>query len=344
MAIFSRTIAIHSTSCALACAALCACIVAHAADGIQFQGVIDSFAGSIKRSSDVRRLAAVGSGGMVTPWWGIHGSEDLGSGVKAVFQLEQFSQPDTGRAGRNPTDPGGFSRSGWVGLSGAFGQLSLGRHTSAYFVSMQMVNPFVASVMFSPLVVQSYMPAFNNTVIGDTVWSNVIQYAAPDVHGLGTTLVLATGEAEGASTIGRAGIHLRYRRGALNAVLSGQRLRPTAAAPDGQRAWLAGAAFDAGWAKLYAAAQTTHDDNSADARTWQLGAAVPAGGNGAILAAWARTTGANVAGRIGMHDTAALGYDYTLSRRTDVYAIYLYDHAAGRPRGNSCGVGIRHAF
>ena len=29
---------------------------------------------------------------------------------------------------------------------------------------------------------------------------------------------------------------------------------------------------------------------------------------------------------------------------TDVYATYLYDHVAGRVKGNSVAVGIRHLF
>lgn len=103
---------------------------ATAADGIQLYGVIDSFAGSTKRSDNIARLTVVGSGGMTTPFWGLRGNEDLGDGTKAMFQLEQFFQPDNGRAGRNPADPAGFSRSGWVGLSGRFGQLTVGRHTS----------------------------------------------------------------------------------------------------------------------------------------------------------------------------------------------------------------------
>jgi predicted porin len=330
----------------IACALLGAGWQAHAADGIQLYGLIDSFAASIKRSDGIRRLSAVGSGGMTTPFWGLRGSEDLGGGVKAVFQLEQFFQPDNGRAGRNPADPSGFSRSGWIGLAGRFGQLSVGRHTSQYFVSMQMVNPFVASVNFSPLVVQSYMPAFGGTVIGDTVWSNAIQYAAPEVRGLSTVLVYAPGEVAGRPGVYNAGIHLRYRRTALHAVLSAQRVRTAAVAPSsGQQAYLAGLAYDSGRAKWHAALQATENDGTrVRSRTWQLGSALPAGPAGTILAAWSRTRVDNPAIATDAHDTAALGYDHNLSRRTDLYLIYLYDHVARRTGGNSLALGMRHAF
>jgi predicted porin len=309
-------------------------------------GLIGSYVGSIKRSDNVDRTTVVGSGGLTTSWWGVRGTEDLGDGMKAVFQLEQFFQPDTGGAGRSAADPSGFSRSAWVGLAGRFGQVTLGRHTSPYYVSMQMVNPFGASVVFSPLVVQSYVAAFGNTVIGDTVWNNAIQYVAPVVDGLATTIIYAPGEVAGKGGVANAGIHLRYVRDRLSAVVSAQRVRTAALAPStGQNAYLAGVAYDAGWARLYASAQAT--DNAVTdikSRTWQLGTSVPVTKGGSILASWARTTVDNPAAHVGAHDTAALGYDHYLSRRTDVYATYLYDHIDGRVKGNSVALGIRHLF
>lgn len=339
---------------AFACASITAAVLcagaapASAADGIQIYGLIGSYAGSIKRSDDVPRTTVVGSGGLTTSWWGIRGSEDLGDGTRVLFQLEQFFQPDTGGAGRSANDPGGFSRSGWVGFSGRYGQLTVGRHTSPYYISMQQVNPFGASVVFSPLVVQSYVGAFSNTVIGDTVWNNVVQYVAPTVGGLSTTIVYAPGEVAGRDGVNNAGVHFRYARGKLNAVFSAQRVRTAAVAPStGQKAYLAGVAYDAGWAKLYASAQATDNAvTSLTSRTWQLGAAVPVtpAPGGSVLLSWARTTVDNPALRVGDHDTVGLGYDHYLSRRTDVYATYLYDHIDGRAKGNSYALGIRHLF
>lgn len=329
----------------LSIAGLGATFDAHA-DGVQLYGLVGSYAGSIKRSDNVDRNTVVGSGGLTTSWWGIRGSEDLGGGTRAVFQLEQFFQPDTGGAGRSAADPGGFSRSAWVGLAGAYGQLTFGRHTSPYYVSMQMVNPFGSSVVFSPLVVQSYVAAFSNTVIGDTVWNNVIQYVAPTVGGLSTTIVYAPGEVAGNSNVNNAGIHFRYVKDKFAAVLSAQRVRTAAVAPStGQEAYLAGVSYDAGWAKLYASAQAT-DNAGTDitSRTWQLGTSVPVTKGGSILASWARTTVDNPKLVVGDHNTAALGYDHYLSKRTDVYLTYLYDHIDGRVKGNSYAVGIRHLF
>lgn len=341
-----QTAAGRICACALGVAILGGAAPARAADGITLYGLIGSYAGSIKRSDAIERTTVVGSGGLTTSWWGIRGSEDLGNGVKGIFQLEQFFQPDTGGAGRSATDPGGFSRSGWVGLSGAFGQVTVGRHTSPYYVSMQMVNPFGASVVFSPLVVQSYVGAFSNTVIGDTVWNNVVQYIAPTTGGLTAIVNVAPGEVAGNNNVNNASVHLRYVHGALTAVLSAQRVRTAAIAPStGQQAYLTGVAYDAGFAKLYASYQAT-DNAGTDitSRTWQLGTAVPVTKTGSILASWAHTGVNNPKLAVGGHDTAGLGYDYYLSRRTDIYATYLYDHIDGKVKGNSYAVGLRHTF
>jgi predicted porin len=42
--------------------------------------------------------------------------------------------------------------------------------------------------------------------------------------------------------------------------------------------------------------------------------------------------------------TATLGYDYNVSKRTDVYAMYMNDRITSKTTGNSVGVGVRHRF
>jgi hypothetical protein len=42
--------------------------------------------------------------------------------------------------------------------------------------------------------------------------------------------------------------------------------------------------------------------------------------------------------------TAALGYDHALSKRTDIYAVYLYDKLSTSGSGKGYTAGIRHAF
>lgn len=65
------------------------------------------------------------SAGDLPSRWGLRGSEDLGGGLKAVFTLESGFAPGTGTSLQNGRL---FGRQSFVGFSGAWGQLTLGRH------------------------------------------------------------------------------------------------------------------------------------------------------------------------------------------------------------------------
>lgn len=68
------------------------------------------------------------SGGMNTSRWGLRGTEDLGGGLKAVFNLEAEVGMDTGAAGSAY-----WGRQANVGLQGDFGRVVAGRsYTTAY--------------------------------------------------------------------------------------------------------------------------------------------------------------------------------------------------------------------
>lgn len=71
---------------------------------------------------------SVDSGTISGSRWGLSGSEDLGGGLKANFNLEQGFGADNGLA------PAGqaFSRQSWVGFSGAFGEFRMGKPWTAY--------------------------------------------------------------------------------------------------------------------------------------------------------------------------------------------------------------------
>src|SRR5690606_38043224 len=72
---------------------------------------------------------------------GFKGSEDLGGGLKAIFQLESSLEFDERGEGRN-----WMNRDSWVGLAGAFGSLTVGNHQSAYVRSTRMLDPFADTI------------------------------------------------------------------------------------------------------------------------------------------------------------------------------------------------------
>lgn len=73
------------------------------------------------RGSSVRRMdAAIAQPDL----WGLRGTEDLGGGLRASFDLENGFLADTGSPISSERF---FNRASWVGLDGAFGAVRLGR-------------------------------------------------------------------------------------------------------------------------------------------------------------------------------------------------------------------------
>lgn len=76
------------------------------------------------------------SGGMNTSRWGLRGTEDLGSGLKAVMQLEGGIKTDTGEFDSTGVI---FNRQANVGLEGSFGRTVAGR---MYSTTYDFILPF----------------------------------------------------------------------------------------------------------------------------------------------------------------------------------------------------------
>jgi predicted porin len=77
--------------------------------------------------------------GTATSYFGIRGSEDLGNGVKAIFDLQGGFSPTTGASRQ-----GGriFGRQSYVGLDGKYGRLTFGRQYTMRFFGISFINPF----------------------------------------------------------------------------------------------------------------------------------------------------------------------------------------------------------
>lgn len=312
---------------------------------VQMYGLIGMYVDSSRLSTTRASTVQAAGGGLTTSYWGIRGREDIGGGTAVIFALESFFRPNTGQMGRNTTD-GLFSRNAYVGLTGRYGTFKLGEQTNPTYINQQLVNPFGSSVVFSPLIVQSYTAAYNNTQIGDTVWQNAVEYVTPDYSGLTGTVIYGVSSTTGHQGKDNLGLHLTYRNGPLTAVFSAQRDRTAAIAPStGQYLYLAGFAYDAKFAKVYAAAQTTsNNDVETGSHTYELGLSVPVTPSTAILAEWARTKHSAPLDRSNVRNTGTVAYDYILSKRTQVYVVYSYDKLTDNPSGSTYGVGLQHTF
>jgi predicted porin len=342
---------------------------AMAQTSVTVSGLLDSYVGSLRYSGDAARTTALNSNGMTTSWFGFQGTEDLGGGLKANFALNSFIRVDTGQSGRFPGNETMWSRDAHVGLSGGFGAVSLGHDLAPHFLPMILSNPFGDSFTFAPLNVHMDVPLFNasgwtSSVTGDTGWSNEIVYTTPTFGGLTANVHYQFGEVPGNSGIKNVGLNLLYFQGPLsltafyhnvkvnnplntpvgNVQPGGNIPLPSGLFAARQTAWMIGGAYDFTAVKLFATyGQTSHDIDFAD-KTVSVGASMPAG-NGKVLAAWAQTKRDGVAiGADQKRNTASLGYDYNLSKRTDLYAVIMNDKITNQNNGNSFAAGIRHRF
>lgn len=116
----------------IALAVMAAAGAASAQSSVQVYGLADVWFGSSKVTmteagvSESVRNTKLDSGGLNTSRIGFKGTEDLGGGLKANFQLEQGLGIDTGASN------GSFNRQAWVGLSSGLGEVQLGKVWTSY--------------------------------------------------------------------------------------------------------------------------------------------------------------------------------------------------------------------
>jgi len=106
---------------------------AFAQTNVTLYGIADAGIGFVDTDAAGADAAlVVNSGYMSTSRFGVRGTEDLGGGLKATFNLEAGVSYDTGG-----TDAAGFwQRRAVVGLAGGFGEVRLGRDYTPGFSAM----------------------------------------------------------------------------------------------------------------------------------------------------------------------------------------------------------------
>lgn len=313
---------------------------------VSLYGLIGTYVTQSKLSTTPKGTVQMGGGGLTTSYWGMSGNEALGGGTSVIFKLESFFRPNTGQMGRNSTD-GLFSRNAYVGLTNnTYGTVKFGLQTTQTYLNQSMLNPFGSSVVFSPLVVQSYVAGYKGQAIGDTVWGNTLGYYSPSFYGLTGVVQYSVSSVTGDQGRDNLGLHLVYDHGPLQAAFSAQRVRGAPNSPGvDQTLYLAGATYNAQFVKFYGAFQTTNTTTShVGTHTYQLGVSVPVTTVSYILASWATTRLSAPSNQDTVHNTGSIAYDYYLSKRTDVYGVYSYDRISAHPSGSTYGAGIRHLF
>ncbi len=330
----------------------CAGMSAQAQSSVRIYGLVDLNVGQFQAAGGLK-TAQVSNGDFSTSFLGFSGKEDLGGGLSASFALESFFRPDTGRSGRVAVDVAPrtdvfWARAANVTLGGDFGSVKIGRQTTTMFISSLIFNPFGDSFGFSPTIRQYYTSA----LIGDSGWSNALSYTTPNFSGFSATVQGSLGEGAAKSVGKNFGANALYFSGPFAATVAWQKvksdydLRFSTTLPAGfvdQTAYQFGASYNAGPAKLFGQYGRTKTDAAVDTtgKIYQVGASIPLGG-GSVLASYGNLKYSG--GRVGTSKTLTLGYDYNLSKRTDVYAVFVNDKFTALRTGNTYAFGIRHKF
>jgi predicted porin len=280
------------------------------------------------------------SGGVSTSRWGLTGSEDLGGGLKANFKLEQAIAVDSGAG----TAGQAFSRYSYVGFSGGFGEVKLGKTGTAYD-DVSGASDAVFDSALSPM----------NHVFASTGYSwnpgNTIYYVSPSLSGFSGAFSYTLGENKtaGADASATTSFNLTYGAGPFAAQFGYQAEKTVAVANDVKFTRL-GASYDLGVAKLlanYGKVTNVGNISGADSTDYQFGVDYPVSTALTLSGSYAKSDD-NATGGNQSRKGYGIGAAYTLSKRTFVYAGYnsnkATNGAASDDKLDILAVGVQHKF
>ncbi|HEV3429515.1 MAG TPA: porin, partial [Paraburkholderia sp.] len=185
---------------------------AHAQDGVTFYGLIDEFAQYVNTGNGY--TAALGSSGQWGSRFGLKGKEDLGGGQTLSFVLENGFNPTDGTLA---TSGSLFDRQAWVGLSGNWGEMRVGRQNSPLFNDQGTQDAFGGVTQASGM---------DNLTVFSFRTSNTVSYMTPEFAGLQAGVYLGFGSAGGLRAAGSSQqFDVTYEHGPFNAFVAGQWLK-----------------------------------------------------------------------------------------------------------------------
>jgi predicted porin len=299
---------------------------------------------------------------------GFRGVEDLGSGLKALFVLEQGVQIDTGDSGYQTlgsqintpdvftgnSNTGTFNSQAFVGLSSnVAGTVSLGRQFSPLYEAYGDIDPFKNGFAAN-------INNFFGTVGNDSPYqrmNNAIIYHTPEnLYGFKGALAYGFGEVPGSTgSEAQYGLNVGYANGPFEIIYAFHHADNDALGLDAFRTHFVGATVDFNILKLHAAV----DQNKINAgplnaefkqQDYMIGVTVPFGSN-TIFADY--TYKKDKVADSANASQFALGYTYALSKRTNLYTAYTHvrndtfsnvDTDLAGTNVNIFQVGLRHKF
>ena len=280
---------------------------------------------------------------------GFKGSEDLGGGLKAVWQLETNVSFDGNGAAANTTTGLGSvnsnlfgTRNTYIGLAGGFGTVIAGVNDTPYKMSTGPLDQFVGTLGDYNAVFGSAGAVASNSGLFDLRTANTIAYLSPNFSGFDFKAAYVMGlEGQTTGTNSRANAYSlsgTYNNGPLFATAAYEKhnnVGTTACnvgavclgqGTNDQDAWKIGAGYTIGAFKVGALYEKMGDNYAATSGSkinhsaWMLNGAYNIGAV-TLKASYTKAGEINNVANSGAK-MYAFGADYALSKRTVVQAVY----------------------
>jgi len=325
-----------------------------AQSNVTVYGIVDAYVANW--SGNGQRVTGLQSSGLSTSRLGFKGVEDLGGGLKAVFNIESKLTPDEA-AGNNGIAANAASSTAFasdrqlnVGLSGGFGTVLAGTMSTledSWLAAYDFAGNLSARVVLG-----------SNPVGGIGASKPVaVAYVSPSFSGLTLAAANIFGEESTSATRNNAlQLGANYANGPISAAYTFTQMSEADALGANGKMHGLGGSYDFGMAKLMGTWQQSKNTLATTTKNnlWQLGVVVPMG-QGAIHAGYGKQD--NEAG-----DTDAklwtIAYSYGFSKRTTGYLgvarLGNDGSAAAVPHASFTGAngksytgvlaGLRHSF
>ncbi|MGF6267052.1 GBP family porin [Paraburkholderia youngii] len=327
---------------------------AHAQSSVTLYGLID--AGIVYTNNQGSGSAVQMQSSMLSnEVWGLKGSEDLGSNLHAIFRLENGFNIQNGRNTYSGTM---FGRQAYVGLqSDTFGTLTLGRQ---YDAVVDMLGPVALANNGDGNNLAAH--PFDNDNVDDSFYiNNSVKYASPSFNGLQGEALYGFSNAAGGFSNNRAySLGLSYSNGPINLAAAYLQLNNGALSSTGavsnndfvnfpasrQRVMGAGGSYSFGPASVGLLWTHSLFDNTQPGansvisqafnklhfNNYEANVHYALTPSLSLAGAYTFTQGAfssaNGSGNPKWHQVTVMA-DYAFSKRTDVYAEGVYQHAYG---------------
>lgn len=304
----------------IALAAVAASGAAFAQSSVTVFGVVDAAVTYVDGQDGVSGLTNSGNS---SSRLGFRGVEDLGNGLKAQFWLEGALANDdgTGVGGGNSETGFKFMRRSTISLLSNYGELRLGRSTTAAYDAVSRYDNF-GTVGLGGTRVWS-------TGKYDVRRSNMLGYYSNDFSGFKFALNYSFGEqTAGARDGSYLGGSATYDNGPLSVGFGAEKFRRLDGAADDIAAYGLGASYNFGVVKLAAAYLNQENKQIGGAKVdrdnFLLALSAPVGAAGEAKLSYNRYNQDVAGGSDQKTDHFSLGYVHNLSKRTAVYGTYSY--------------------